>query len=630
MDFEKVEVKRNNFLLPALFVGIFLLLGFGLYLYSVSFKNRVLPGVSVGDLPIGGLANTELNELIQARAKSLSESGIKVKLLSMNGNSTLTIPTIISTPNHGPQTLLSIDPDAATQELISYGKTGNFVARSLAPIISAIKRPSLELKVVKVSDLFNSLLKERLALNEQLAVDARIIINNRDPLQYEIKDGVDGSVYNYDLATQQIVSAWSNLLSTEIIMNSSTSTPSVSKDDIIKIIDELPKFIRDRDLSIVATDPLKNVTTTWSISSMKIAEWAQPVRNASNTVVWSVQTPAFFRYLETNVAPILLVEPRDAVFETESSGKVINFKSSLSGQSLDELATAAEFDRLLSMDNTAVVVNAVIKVVEPRVSTEQANAFGIKDLLGVGVSDFSGSAKNRIKNISNAVKKLHGVLIAPDEVFSTLNYTAPFTTSSGYLPELVIKGDQITPEIGGGLCQIGSTLFRVAMNSGLPIVERRNHSLVIHYYSDPRNGNPGTDATVYDPAPDFRFKNDTGHYVLLDADMNTTRGILTFRLWGTTDGRAGSYSTPEVIRWIPHEDTKIIETNTLPPGEKKCQSAFKGAETSFTYTRVLPDGSKEDRIFKSYYRPLPEICLVGVAEPVTSTPATSDLPLAID
>ncbi|MBP9695216.1 MAG: VanW family protein [Candidatus Magasanikbacteria bacterium] len=630
MGLEELEVKRNNWLLPALFVGIFLLLGFGLYLYSASFKNRVLPGVSVGDLPIGGLTNIELNGLLRARVKALSDSGIKVKLLSVNGNSTLTIPTIISTSKSGPQILLSIDPDAATQELISYGKTGNFVTRSLAPIISSIRRPSVHLKGVKVSELFNSLLKERLALHEQLALDARIIINNRDPLQYEIKDGVDGSVYNYNLATEQIISAWANLLPAEITMNSAISTPSVTSRDIIKIIGELPQFIRDRDLSIVATDPLKNVTTTWSISSGKIAEWVVPARNTSNTVAWSVQTPAFFHYLETTVAPILLVEPRDAVFETDSSGKVTNFQSSLSGQSLDELATAAEFDQMLSMANASGTVDAVVKVVEPHVSTEQANAFGIKDLLGVGVSDFSGSAKNRIKNISNAVKKLHGVLIAPDEVFSTLTYTAPFTTSSGYLPELVIKGDQITPEIGGGLCQIGSTLFRMAMNSGLPIVERRNHSLVIHYYSDPRNGNPGTDATVYDPAPDFRFKNDTGHYVLLDADMNTTRGILTFRLWGTTDGRTGSYSTPEVIRWIPHEDTKIIETNTLPPGGKKCQAAFKGAETSFTYTRILPDGSKEDRIFKSYYRPLPEICLVGVAETVTSTPAIPDLPLVID
>jgi hypothetical protein len=306
-------------------VGIFLLLGFGLYIYSASFKDRVLPGVSVGDLPVGGLTNTELNELIHARAKALSDSGIKVKLLSVNGNSTLTIPTVISTPKSGPQTLLSIDPDTATQELISYGKTGNFISRILAPIISTIRRPSLELKAVKVSDLFNSLLKERLALHEQLAEDARIIINNRDPLQYEIKDGVDGSVYNYNLATEQIVSAWSNLLPAEITMNSSTSTPSVTSNDILKIIGELPQFIRDRDLSIVATDPLKNVTTTWTISSAKIAEWVEPVRNASSTVVWSVQTPAFFHYLETTVAPILLVEPRDAVFETDSSGKVTNF-----------------------------------------------------------------------------------------------------------------------------------------------------------------------------------------------------------------------------------------------------------------------------------------------------------------
>ena len=65
------------------------------------------------------------------------------------------------------------------------------------------------------------------------------------------------------------------------------------------------------------------------------------------------------------------------------------------------------------------------------------------------------------------------------------------------------------------MCQIGTTLFRMAMNSGMPITERRNHSLVVHYYQDPVNGNPGTDATVYDPLIDFKFKNDNQAAVII-------------------------------------------------------------------------------------------------------------------
>src|SRR5690606_1808590 len=148
------------------------------------------------------------------------------------------------------------------------------------------------------------------------------------------------------------------------------------------------------------------------------------------------------------------------------------------------------------------------------------------EILGVGYSNFAGSPANRVHNISIGAAKLDGLLIAPGEEFSLLNALRPFTVTAGYLPELVIKGDKITPEVGGGLCQIGSTTFRAAMNSGLSITERRNHSLVVSYYNDPRNGNPGTDATIYDGSPDFKFINDTGHHILIKTEMNRSNGDL--------------------------------------------------------------------------------------------------------
>jgi len=257
-------------------------------------------------------------------------------------------------------------------------------------------------------------------------------------------------------------------------------------------------------------------------------------------------------------------------------------------------------------------VTASVEQVEPQVKMSDANNFGIKEILGVGISDYSNSPHNRIQNIKNAVKKLNGILIKPGEIFSTLKYTGPFTLENGYLPELVIKGDKMKPEIGGGLCQLGTTLFRMAMNSGMEIVERRNHSLVISHYYDPVNHLPGTDATVYDPAPDFRFRNDTNNYVLIQTFMDTKTEELVFTLWGTnSDGRFGSYTHPEVLRWLPAGEPKNIESDSLAPGEKKCQNAFRGADTSFTYTRTFGDGRKEDRVFESHYRALPQICLIG-------------------
>ena len=152
------------------------------------------------------------------------------------------------------------------------------------------------------------------------------------------------------------------------------------------------------------------------------------------------------------------------------------------------------------------------------------------------------------------------------------------------------------------------------MNSGLPITQRVNHGLWVHYYDDPVNGNPGTDATIFDPNPDIRFLNDTGHYILIDAYMNMNTGDLEIAFWGTSDGRKGYFTHPVLHDVYPYGEQRNIETTDLAPGVVECQIPHKGASTSFTYTRELANGERIDRVFKSYYRPVPRICATGVSE----------------
>jgi vancomycin resistance protein YoaR len=242
----------------------------------------------------------------------------------------------------------------------------------------------------------------------------------------------------------------------------------------------------------------------------------------------------------------------------------------------------------------------------------QANDLGIGEIIGVGVSTFYDSHNNRISNIANAVNRLNGTLIRPNEVFSTNKYAGPYTTESGYLPEEVIVGNKIQKEVGGGMCQIGTTLFRMAMNSGMPITQRVNHSLMVSYYADPVNGNPGTDATVYEPYVDFKFTNDTGNYLLLQTEIDYTKQQLAFTLWGKNDGRSGSYTHPLVSAWYSPGAPIISKTTKLAAGVKKCQNAFTGAKASFTYTRATSSSQKIVQVFESYYRPLPQICELGV------------------
>src|SRR5581483_10285430 len=98
---------------------------------------------------------------------------------------------------------------------------------------------------------------------------------------------------------------------------------------------------------------------------------------------------------------------------------------------------------------------------------------------------------------------------------------------------------------GGGICQVSTTLFRAILSAGLPIVERHAHAYGVHYYEE--DSEPGIDATVYTPTVDLKFKNDTGHYLLIQSTVDLEQLRLTYNIYGTKDDRQVTLTTP-VIR----------------------------------------------------------------------------------
>jgi vancomycin resistance protein YoaR len=165
---------------------------------------------------------------------------------------------------------------------------------------------------------------------------------------------------------------------------------------------------------------------------------------------------------------------------------------------------------------------------------------------------------------------------------------------------------RLRSEFGGGLCQIGTTAFRAALAVGVPITERRNHSYRVVYYEP-----AGTDATIYDPAPDFKFRNDYATPLLFQTRIDGDD--LYFELWGAKDGRVATQTTPVISNVVVPAPTKIVETLDLKPGEKKCtEKAHNGADAKFTYNVTYPSGQTVTQDFKSHYVPWQAVCLLGV------------------
>lgn len=307
------------------------------------------------------------------------------------------------------------------------------------------------------------------------------------------------------------------------------------------------------------------------------------------------------------------VDPVDAVFSFEN-GRVTAFRPSLEGQDIDRKIVTQQFERqkilLITGQQQYIELTVPIKTIQPKVTTDQANNLGIKELIGTGTSLFQGSIPNRIHNVSLAASRINSVLVAPNEEFSFNKVLGDISKFTGYKEAYVIENGKTVLGDGGGVCQVSTTLFRAILNAGLPVVERHSHAYRVHYYEE--DTGPGMDATVYAPSVDFRFKNDTGHYILIQSFTDLDQLRLTFNLYGTKDGRQVAVSQPIIKSQTPAPPDLYQDDPNLPKGVvKQVDFSASGAKTVFTRT-VKKDGKVIiDETFVSNYRPWQAIFLRG-------------------
>lgn len=606
----------------------------GLFFVSIVFAGykytgRVLPNVYLGNILIGGMGREELTSYLEKMTDKMINEGISFTYNDSGKSEIFTIYPIITVDENTVE-LAHYDTAKEAERLLSLDKTNNFFTngwRALLHLTSFSKTKVAFENFVFDEGRLQTALSEKLSDKEKPSQDANVKIISLSPLDFIITSSSVGAVFDFESAIRQARFNLTMFKVDTVGIPFKKEEPIVTENEVKKIVDKLPNIFSADSVSLSFQDPYTGINKSWQISKEQIVDWLV-VKKLSDGPAFGLNEEKVKKYLAEQVASEVNVEARDAKFNISNNDKAEEFQGSRPGIQLlpDPTYWAIENalrERVLYETGYTKVVPLTIEKTEPKLKTSAVNNLGINEILGIGISSFAGSPRNRILNIKNAAKKLNGVLIPPGKDFSTLENTSPFTIEGGYLPELVIKGDEIKPEVGGGLCQIGTTLFRMAMKSGMKIVERRNHSLVVNYYNDLTNGNPGTDATVYDPAPDFKFKNDTQGYVLIQTEVDEKKQMLYFTLWGTSDGREAFYSEPIVKHWLPYGEKKIVETTNMAPGATKCQHAYRGADTAFTYTRKLSGSEKEEVVFESHYRPLPEICLIGVEKSIVEGTASS-------
>src|ERR1035437_6613511 len=307
-----------------------------------------------------------------------------------------------------------------------------------------------------------------------------------------------------------------------------------------------------------------------------------------------INLPPSYTYTQDKLTTVLspLAEkindkPSDASFTFENN-RVTAFKPSVNGHEID---TTGLNNQLLSEGLTVIssekgmviIIPLQIKILEPKITTDKANNLGIKELLGDGHSLFYHSIPSRIHNIVLGTSRITGVLVAPGEVFSFDKALGDVSAFTGYQQAYVIQNGKTVLGDGGGICQVSTTFFRALLNAGLPIVERNAHAYRVGYYEE--DSPPGIDATIFVPSVDLKFKNDTGHYILIQSKIDLNNLALTFELYGTKDGRQVTMTKPVISNQAPPPPDLYQDDPTLPKGEiKQTDFAAWGADVYFTRT----------------------------------------------
>jgi vancomycin resistance protein YoaR len=314
------------------------------------------------------------------------------------------------------------------------------------------------------------------------------------------------------------------------------------------------------------------------------------------------------RRLLAGLASELDAAPQNAQV-TVRDGAVVLVTPSHPGQALDVDATAARV--LAALAAHARRIDAVVAVVEPEFTTEEAAE--LRAPLATYATKMAVNP-NRTHNITLASGFVHGTILPPDGVFSYNKVVGPRTLERGFKEAPVLVDDELVPGDGGGICQVSSTLFNVALLADFKILSRTNHSRPVAYLP------VGQDATVVYGALDLLFRNTTGRHVLLWTEVRGNR--LTISAYGTP-----AEATEVIIEVAdrkeipPPERTVTKEDPRLPAGKIVTREAQSGLRVK-TYRVVKVGGVvvRREYIGASYYRPVPRTIKVGTKRLDASQP----------
>ncbi len=300
------------------------------------------------------------------------------------------------------------------------------------------------------------------------------------------------------------------------------------------------------------------------------------------------------------LAPQLAREPSDARFIfNEDTAEIKPTVNSQDGRSLNIPSTVQLVNQMVFTDEHRAPL--VFDIIEPDVpDTATGEDLGIVELISQSTTYYAGSSQERRANIRTAASRFNGVIVKPGEEFSFNHYLGDVSPATGFEASLIIYNGRTIEGVGGGVCQVSTTAFQAVFYAGFPVLERWPHGYWVGYY-DSGEGK-GMDATVFSPYVDLRFVNDTDTHLLIETETNFSNLTVTFRFYGTSDGRTVQKDGPHISNPVTHGPSLYEEVPGMAPGTiKQVDYAIDGFDAT-VYRSVYRDGRLlyQDTFFSQY------------------------------
>ena len=561
--------------------------------FNLRYAGRIYPGVHVAGIDLSGLRPNEASELLNQRLTYLDNGRIAFYHAEQIWEAS-------------PRTLgLYLDAQSSARAAFETGRSGSLPTR-LGVQFNTWQR-SVNLPPLLVSD-------QRLAarflqrIAEELdtpAVEAQLQINGLEVVT------VPGEIgYSVDIET--------SLAPLEEQLRSLTDGlfPVVLRAHPPAILDaapqaELARLILSAPLTLQVPQAAEGDPGPWRLAPEELAQLLSIERiEDGNGARYGLRLVAE-RLTGTlsEAAAGLTRQPENARFIFNDDTRELELiQPAVIGRTLNVAASIEQINQqALEGSHT---IDLVLEETPPAVTDAVSAAkLGITELVHAETSYFYGSSASRMQNIETAASRFHGILVPPGATFSMAEILGDVSLDNGYAEALIIYGDRTIKGVGGGVCQVSTTLFRTVFFSGFPVLERHSHAYRVTYYELTANGSvnqrlAGLDATVFVPVVDFKFQNDTPHWLLMETYINIPARTLTWKFYSTSDGRTVDWDSTGLQNVEDPPEPLYQENPELDKGEiEQIDWAVEGADVT-VFRTVTRDGQTylEDT-FSTHYVP---------------------------